>query len=84
MILQLLTLTTYLLKSTSVLPCVVGTYLPLLYTHICPITFSFVSSYDVKSQQINLDVELVTRAGAWCNKIWQVARLLHLTHGKVW
>jgi len=37
-------------------------------------------SFDVKGQQINLDVDLVVRAGAWCNKIWQVNRLLDKTH----
>jgi len=37
-------------------------------------------SYDVKSSQINLDAALVKQAGAWCNKIWQVARLLNNTH----
>jgi len=37
-------------------------------------------SYDVKSQQMNLDPELVPRAKIWCNKIWQVSRLLVQAH----
>ncbi|XP_023349810.1 valine--tRNA ligase isoform X2 [Eurytemora carolleeae] len=37
-------------------------------------------SYDVKSEYINLDLSLVPRAGAWCNKIWQVSRFLNMAH----
>jgi len=37
-------------------------------------------SYDVKSQQMNLDPSLVPRANIWCNKIWQVSRLLVQAH----
>jgi valyl-tRNA synthetase len=42
-----------------------------------------ICSYDVKSQQMNLDLSLVKSAGAWCNKIWQVSRFLLMAHQKV-
>ena len=38
------------------------------------------ASYDIKSQQINLDMAVVQGAGAWCNKIWQLARFLNMAH----
>merc|ERR1719150_2472244 len=39
-------------------------------------------SYDCKQKQINLNLTVLNNAGAWCNKIWQLARFLHLAHEK--
>ena len=40
-------------------------------------------SYDCKQKQINLNLNILNTAGAWCNKVWQLARFLHLAHEKV-
>ena len=40
-------------------------------------------SYDVKQQHINLNLSVIGSAGAWCNKVWQMARYLHLAHTRV-
>ena len=40
-------------------------------------------SYDCKQKQINLNLTVLNNAGAWCNKIWQLARFLHFAHDKV-
>ena len=39
-------------------------------------------SYDCKQTQINLNLAVLNSAGTWCNKIWQLARFLHLAHEK--
>ena len=38
------------------------------------------ASYDVKAQQIALEPRIVQGAATWCNKVWQLARLLNLAH----
>ena len=38
------------------------------------------ATYDVKAQQIALEPRIVQGAAAWCNKVWQLARLLNLAH----
>ena len=40
-------------------------------------------TYDVKQRQINLNLTVLNSAGAWCNKIWQLARFLDIAHDKV-
>jgi len=40
-------------------------------------------TYDVKQRQINLNLNILNSSGAWCNKIWQLARFLNLSHQKV-
>ena len=40
-------------------------------------------TYDVKQRQINLNLTVLNSAGAWCNKVWQLARFLHLAHEKI-
>ena len=40
-------------------------------------------TYDVKQRHINLNLTIINSAGAWCNKIWQLARFLVLAHDKI-
>ena len=40
-------------------------------------------TYDVKQRQINLNLTILNNAGAWCNKIWQLARFLNMSHEKI-
>merc|ERR1719250_182087 len=39
-------------------------------------------TYDVKQQQLNLNLSVVGNGGAWCNKVWQLARFLLMAHTK--
>jgi len=39
-------------------------------------------TYDVKQQQLNLNLSVVGNGGAWCNKVWQLARFLLMAHDK--
>jgi len=39
-------------------------------------------TYDVKQHQLNLNLAVVKSAGAWCNKVWQLARFLDMAHTK--
>jgi len=38
------------------------------------------SSYDIKSQQINLDMTVIKTSLHWCNKIWQLCKFLNMCH----
>jgi len=38
------------------------------------------SSYDIKSMHINLDMTVIKTSNHWCNKIWQLARFLNMCH----
>lgn len=38
------------------------------------------SSYDIKSQHINLDMTVIKTSLHWCNKIWQLCRFLDMCH----
>ena len=38
------------------------------------------ASYDLRAQSFALEPSVVRAAGAWCNKVWQVSRLLQLAH----
>lgn len=39
-------------------------------------------TYDVKQQQLNLNLAVVGAASAWCNKVWQLGRFLDLAHAR--
>lgn len=47
-----------------------------------PVRWGLLSN-DVKQRQVNLNLTVLNSAGAWCNKIWQLARFVDLAHNKV-
>ena len=40
------------------------------------------ASYDLRQRQISLNPTVVQSAGAWCNKLWQLARFTALAHAR--
>jgi valyl-tRNA synthetase len=41
-----------------------------------------IATYDVKAQQVRLEPQVLQAAGAWCNKVWQLGRVLHQAHAR--